>query len=57
MPSVRVPEDVYSKAAPKTLGGLEVRLSNIGALMIRIGRGGVLYYDGHKKPTKPYSNY
>ena len=28
-----------------------------GALIIRIGFGGILYYNYHKEPPKLYSNY
>ena len=31
--------------------------SNIGALTIRIGCGGILYCTFHKEPPEPYSNY
>ena len=30
---------------------------NIGAFQIRIGSGGILYYNYNKEPPKPYSNY
>ena len=28
--------------------------SNAGALLIRIGFGGILYYNSNKEPPKPY---
>ena len=30
---------------------------NVGALIIRVGFGGILYYNYNKEPPKPYSNY
>ena len=30
---------------------------NLGALIIRTGFGGILYYTYNKEPPKPYSNY
>ena len=30
---------------------------SIGALIIRIGFRGILYYKYNKEPPKPYSNY
>ena len=34
-----------------------VSSGNIGALIIRIGFGGIIYYNYNKEPPKPYSNY
>ena len=33
------------------------KATNVGALMIRIGFGGILYYNCNTEPPKPYSNY
>ena len=30
---------------------------HVGALIIRVGFGSILYHDCNKEPQKPYSNY
>ena len=29
---------------------------SVGALIIRMGCGGIVYFDSNKEPPKPYSN-
>ena len=37
--------------------GDTIRVQGLGALIIRIGFWGPLYYNYDKEPSKPYSNY
>ena len=37
--------------------GLRGSQLDVGALIIRIGFGGISYYNYNKEPPKPYSNY
>ena len=31
--------------------------SDVGALIVRIGLGGIVYYNHRKEPPKPHANY
>ena len=46
-----------AKLRAQVFGGFGLLRPNIGALIIRVGFGGILYYNYNKEPPKPYSNY
>ena len=42
----------------RALGKVTIDIANIGAIKIRIGFGGIVYYNYRKEtPAKPCSNY